>query len=362
MRRVALLLLAAGCSFNPDLSRFPACEAGACPTGSYCLAEAQRCVPECGEDCAGEVDAGFDAGSPDAGFDAGIDAGEDAGVDAGADAGVEVDAGPLLTLAAQTLAPAIETQRYSHTFMPTGGEGMYLFSIDGGVPGFSLSVGGELSTSAAPTPGSFPFSITVRDDLDRVTTPFVLEVRPFLRVANARLVDGRQGQAYSQQLSATGGQPPYTWVVDGGMPPGGVSLSDGGLLSGPPNASGTVNFGVSIIDSATPPQQASRMLSVQTIPLDLVVITVATKAAADGRVGTPYTQPLKAYGGSGTYSWSVETGTPSLPPGIALVNSPPGTWSLSGTPTTKGTSTFTLGCRDTGILTCSDQPLSITIY
>ena len=351
MRCVALsVLLATGCSFNPDLSRFPPCDTGTCPTGSHCLAEAQRCVPACGEDCAGEVDAGLDAGAPDA------------GVDAGEDAGVEVDAGPALALAAQTLAPAIETRPYAHTFTPTGGEGTYLFSIDGGVPGFSLSVGGELATGAAPTPGSFPFTITVQDDRDRVTTPFVVEVRPFLRVANAQLVDGRQGQPYSQQLSATGGQPPYTWVIDGGMPPAGVSLSDGGLLSGAPTMSTQVSFGVSVRDSATPPQQASRMVSVQTTLLDLVVITVATRAAADGRVGTPYSQPLKAYGGSGSYLWSVKTGSNTLPPGIALTNAPPGTWALSGTPTMKGTSTFTLGCQDTGILTCTDQPMSITVY
>lgn len=362
MRRLAVMLLLAGCSFNPDLSRFPPCEAGACPAGSYCLVEAQRCVPECGEDCAADVDAGLDAGRQDAGprdagFDAGLDAGE---ADAGRDAGE--DAGPQLALAAQSLVAAIETRPYAHTFVPTGGEGRYFFSIDGGVPGFTLSAGGQLATAAAPTAGTFPFSITVQDEAvprGSVTTPFVLEVRPVLRVASDVLVEGRLNQAYAQQLSATGGQPPYTWVVDGGMPPGGTALTDGGVLQGAPNASTVVSFGVSVIDSAVPPQQASRMVTVETKLLDLG-LAIATRAAADGRVGTVYSQPLKAYGGSPAYTWSVQTGTASLPPGIALTNVG-ANYSLTGTPTMAGTFPFTIRCVDAA-LGAQNQPMSIIVY
>lgn len=305
---LATLLCVGGCSFAPDLSRFDPCGAeGECSPGFLCLTEEQRCVPECGENCPAPRDAGHDAGTDagadagvDAGVDAGADAGEDAGVDAGEDAGFDAgtDAGPELALAAMALPAAIETKDWRYTFRPTGGAGGYTFSIDGGVPSFSLSVGGELATSNATTVGTFPFSITVEDDASaQVTTGYSLEVRPLLRVASGVLVEGRQGQAYSQQLSATGGQPPYRWVVDGGMPPDGTSLADGGLLEGAPNMSTTVSFGVTVSDSATPPQQASRTVSVQT-KLLVLFLEIATTAAADGRVGTPYSQPLKAYGGS----------------------------------------------------------------
>lgn len=363
MRRAALVLLVfAGCGFNPDLSRFPPCDAGRCPLGSSCLTEAQRCVPECGEDCPAGLDAGGDAGL-DAGLDAGVDAGPDAGtIDAGPDGGAE-DAGPVLALAAVTLPPAIETKPYAFTFTPTGGVGNYSFTMDGGVPGFSLLVGGQLTSPAAPTVGTFPFSITVKDDAQpvrgEVTTGFSLEVRPLLRVANGVLVEGRQGQTYFQQLSATGGQPPYRWVVDGGTPTAGLSLGSDGGVQGSPSAQGVVSFGVSVSDSANPPQQASRVVTIDTKLLD-VVLAIATRAAADGRVGAAYSQPLKAYGGTPAYTWSMQSGSASLPPGLALTNAG-SDWQLSGTPTDAGTYNFTVRVADS-LLAGQNQALSITIY
>lgn len=373
----AVVFAICACGFNPDLSRFQECSPeGACPTGFLCLTQENRCVPECGENCPSPmsdagidagvdsgVDAGVDAGT-DAGTDAGMDAGEDAGVDAGTDAGM--DAGPVLALAAMTLPAAIETKPYSVTFVPTGGEGQYHFSMDGGVPSFTLSVTGTLATGAAANPGatarSYPFTITVQDDAQprgTVTTPFSLEVRPFLRVASSILVEGRQNQAYLEQLSATGGQPPYTWFVDGGMPPPGTSLSDAGVLQGAPTNPTTVSFGVTVVDSATPPQSASRSVTVQTRALDLV-LAIATVGAPDGRVGIAYNLPLKAYAGSPAYTWSITTGSASLPPGILLTNAG-SSWSLTGTPTSSGTFPFTIKCEDS-LLSSKTQALSITVY
>lgn len=367
---VALASLSA-CVFAPDLSRYEPCTAsGECPAGFLCLAEARRCVPECGEDCPPPDDAGTDdAGVEDAGADAGDhDAGvEDAGPDAGDDdAGVEdagTDAGPPLALPAQALAAAIETAAYAVDFMPTGGVGQHHFSMEGGVPGFTLSVTGTLSTAAAPTPGTFPFSITVEDDAvprATVTTPFSLEVRPLLRVASNVLTDGRQGQAYSEVLSATGGTPPYTWSLDGGAPPTGLSLSDAGVLSGTPSTSGAaVTFGVTVSDSASPPQRASRQLSVQIKTL-VLTLDIATAGAPDGRVGTAYALPLKVSGGTPPYTWSVQSGTASLPPGLALTNAG-SDWALSGTPTATGTFPITVRCVDS-VLQSQNQALSLTVY
>ncbi len=355
MRRAAVvsLFFVSGCSFNPDLSRFLPCEAGACPAGAYCLAEAQRCVPECGEDCADEVD----AGQKDAGVDAGVDGGEDAGTDAG------------LTLAEGPLPAAVEKRPYSFTFRPSGGQGTYSFDIDGGVPGFSLSVGGELATSSASAVGTFRFSITVEDQATpqrkQVTTAYSLEVRPLLRVASpgspSQLVEGRQGQLYSQRLFATGGSDagrvtlPYKWVIDGGALPQGLSLVDldGGVIEGTPGAQGIVSFGVTVSDSATPPQLASRMLTIETKALDTVFVIV-TRHAAEGRVGTPYSQPLKAYGGVPGYTWSITSGV--LPPGVALVGA-----ELSGTPTAAGTYPMTVRGADSLNISQSVS-LTITVF
>jgi hypothetical protein len=367
MTRSALLaavLLSAGCTFAPDLSRFPECgPEGACPEGSSCLTEVARCVPDCGEACpvdAGETDAGEDAGT------AGVDAGADAGApgDAGADDGGARDggdAGPVpLRLDVPALPPAVETQPWSFRFVPTGGVPPYAFSLDGGAPGFTLDVAGTLAAVAAPQPGAFPLTVTVRDDDTPRATVHVdltLEVRPFLRVASRPpLVQGRQGQAYSLSLAATGGQPPYTWTRDGGTLPNGLTLSPTGILSGTPSNTGTYTFGVAITDDATPPQQALRSLTVDVRAID-TLLSIATTAAADGRVGTPYEQPLRAYGGTQPYAWTLASG--ALPPGITIVDS--GTQGrLGGTPTQAGTYTFTVRCADT--LTNQTQALSIVVY
>ena len=64
------------------------------------------------------------------------------------------------------------------------------------------------------------------------------------------LPGGVAGGAYSQSLSATGGTPPYAYVLSGGSLPPGVALSGAGLLSGTPTAAGTYRFTVQLTDAA----------------------------------------------------------------------------------------------------------------
>jgi len=199
------------------------------------------------------------------------------------------------------------------------------------------------------------------DDVPRQTVShdFTLDVRPFLRVASApQLIEGRQGQAYTQVLAATGGSAPYTWSIDGGSLPPGVMLAPDGTLSGSPNTTTGSPFTFTAVaqDSASPAQVASRQLAVQVKLLDTLLVIV-TPQAADGRVGTPYSQALKGYGGTQPYSWSLQSGT--LPPGITITDS--GTLGrLGGTPTQAGTFNFTLKCQDT--LTSQQKAMSITVY
>ena len=76
------------------------------------------------------------------------------------------------------------------------------------------------------------------------------------------------------------------------------------------------------------------------LAVSLVLLFVAGTAAAvcnlevlneflpDGYVNTPYSQQMSAYGGSGSYTWSIWAG--SLPAGLSLSSS----GLISGTPTT----------------------------
>ena len=58
------------------------------------------------------------------------------------------------------------------------------------------------------------------------------------------------GQAYSYQLTASGGVAPYVWtLLAGSTLPAGLTLSSTGLISGTPTASGSVSFSVVCTDS-----------------------------------------------------------------------------------------------------------------
>jgi len=84
-------------------------------------------------------------------------------------------------------------------------------------------------------------------------------------------------------------------------------------------------------------------------------VAITTTSLDDGTVGTSYSQTLAATGGSTPYTWSVISG--SLPAGLSLNAS---TGEISGTPSTDGTSNFTVQVMDDNSVT-DTQALSITI-
>jgi subtilisin family serine protease len=83
-------------------------------------------------------------------------------------------------------------------------------------------------------------------------------------------------------------------------------------------------------------------------------ITVTTSSLPAATVGAAYSTQLAASGGSGSYRWSLASGT--LPTGLTLSSA----GVISGTATTGGTSTFTVGVTDTAGRTAT-RSLSITV-
>ena len=86
---------------------------------------------------------------------------------------------------------------------------------------------------------------------------------PVLTITTSSLPSGVVGLGYSQTLSATGGQPPYTWSVVAGSLPAGLALAPStGVLSGTPSAAGTANFTVQLSDDFQPtPQTTTRIFT-----------------------------------------------------------------------------------------------------
>ena len=83
------------------------------------------------------------------------------------------------------------------------------------------------------------------------------------------------------------------------------------------------------------------------------VLSVATQALRDGYLSRAYADTLKATGGSGTYQWSVKSGT--LPAGVTL--SAAGIF--AGTPTAVGSATFTVAVESGG--QSAEKSLTLTV-
>lgn len=89
----------------------------------------------------------------------------------------------------------------------------------------------------------------------------------------------------------------------------------------------------------TPP---TNLLAVASSALTAPTITTATLPAAI--VGALYTGTVSAKGGVTPYIWSIDAG--GLPPGLVLQTSNSTSATITGTPTTSGSYTFTLLCTD----------------
>ena len=144
-------------------------------------------------------------------------------------------------------------------------------------------------------------------------------------------------------------------VVDGRLPTGTKIFdfaSATGLVNGVPKTAGTFTFTVQVKDTTRATDTDT--FTIEVLPPEPPSITTVT--LSDGTVGEFYCcGNLFAIGGVQPYTWSVVAGT--LPPGLEL---PRRENTISGTPTTAGTFTFTVRVTD-ALGAFSEQTFSITI-
>lgn len=143
---------------------------------------------------------------------------------------------------------------------------------------------------------------------------------------------------FSQQLAVSGGTPPYTYSLQSGQLPEGLTLSPEGLISGTAEHSGFSMYTVEVRDSGEPAQTAT-MTYKQFVQLD-----VLPKKLSKTSAWNPAYTPLSAAGGSGSYSFSLVEG--ELPEGVELVRFGGGETVIDGDPFVAGTYAFTIEARD----------------
>jgi hypothetical protein len=257
---------------------------------------------------------------------------------------------PPLSITTTSLPDASIAAAYNQPVETVGGIGALAFSI---VPGtgtlpqnFSLNpTTGMISGTPTAPAGNFPFTVRVADEGGQQDMQALqIRVTPTTppNITTSSLSSGTVGLNYRERVQATGGIGELAWSVSAGSLPAGLFLEPsgptGGTISGTPTTRGTSNFTLSATDSVG--QSDTQNLSITVDP----ALSITTTSLPDASIGATYGQPVVTVGGIGALTFSIVSGTGTLPQNFSLN---PTTGMISGTPTAPaGNFPFTVRVAD----------------
>ncbi len=260
---------------------------------------------------------------------------------------------PGLSIATSTLVSGTTGSAYSQSLKATGGTTPYTWSITAGsLPcGFTLKGSTGVITGTPMMTGTYTFTAQVKDASRTTRTKtFSISIYTPISIKTTSLPAGTVNMVYSQTLAAKGGKTPYSWLIASGSLPADLTLNSAtGVISGTPTSAVVATFTVEVKDVND--TVSSKILSI-TIRASL---SITTSSLTTGTVNKAYNQSIAATGGVTPYTWSISSG--HLPLGLTL-NSTTGV--ISGKPTTKGTSSFTVKVTDSKVGTAT-KSLSIAV-
>ena len=211
---------------------------------------------------------------------------------------VVLQAGPAPTLSSIAVTPANTTiaigGTQQFTAMGTYSDGSTQNITSQVTWSSSNSSVATITTTGLATATSNPGNTTISATQSGVPGNTALAVQASaLTITTTSLPNGALTSAYSATLAASGGTQPYTWSQSGSLPPGLQLNATSGAISGTPTTAGSFTFTAQLTDNSTPPQSATKQLTITITTAAPSAVTIWPSNAAPGVVDGGADSPVE---------------------------------------------------------------------
>ncbi|MFO1485862.1 MAG: GEVED domain-containing protein [Verrucomicrobiaceae bacterium] len=160
---------------------------------------------------------------------------------------------PVVTLNPASLPNGTTGTAYSQTVSTSGGTTPYTFDLSSGslLAGLTLDASTGVISGTPTTAATATFTVRATDanGCAGMRNYTITTTCPVLGISPASLPAAYFGGSYSQALTASNGTAPYTFAMQTGALPSGLSLSSNGVISGVPSATGNFVFTIRVTDT-----------------------------------------------------------------------------------------------------------------